>query len=251
MLNGDPNKSNDGFFGTNLNPGIFGKTLPHNEATPEWRIGYTSSIYSQDGILYQIRHDWSPNVEMWPPINSIIIKSSDGGRNWLNHLGQTNAPLPKGTDAMFAKLPWTWLNFVQYGKDGIAPKVDNADKYVYLTAEGEYMVRIPRHKLKDLNKNDFQYYKGGSRDELVNSSWSSNSADAGKINFIGSDTSSVGTVIYNFALKTYIGTSARMYKAPNDSMFGGKSRFGIFTAEHPWGPWHSRQVKVCNSLKYN
>jgi hypothetical protein len=237
MLNGNPNISTDGFIGTNLNPGVFGKTLPNNEATSEWRIGYTSSIYSQNGILYQIRHNWSPIVEMWPPINSSIIKSTDGGRNWINHLGQTNTPLPEGTNAMFAKLPWTWLNFIQYGKDGVAPAVDNADKYTYLTAGGEYLVRIPRIKLKDLNKNDYQYFKGGSRDGLVDSSWSTNLDDAGKIQFIGNDTCGIGTVVYNFALKRYIGTGARTYVAPTDTMWGGKSRFGIYTAEHHWGPW--------------
>ncbi len=237
MLNGDPNISTDGFFGTNLNPGVFGTTLPNNLATHEWRIGYTSSIYSQDGILYQIRHNWSPPVEMWPPINSSIIKSTDGGRNWINHLGQTNSPLPEGTNSMFEKLPWTWLSFIQYGKDGVTPAVDRADKYTYLTAGGEYLVRIPRNKLKDLNKNDFQYFKGGTMDGLIDSSWSGNSSDAGKLHFVGNDTCAIGTVMYNFTLKSYIGTGARIYVTPNDTMWGGKSRFGIYIAKHPWGPW--------------
>ncbi len=81
-LEGDPNASPDGFRGVNLNPGLLGNTIPNYQATPEWRIGYSSSIYEQDGVLYEVRHNWSKEDALWPPIDSSLIKSADGGKTW-------------------------------------------------------------------------------------------------------------------------------------------------------------------------
>ena len=85
---------------------------------------------------------------------------------------------------MFPALPWSWLTFFQYGKGGAAPAVDRADQYVYLTA-GEYLARIPRENLANLNKADFQYYRGAPLDGMLDSSWSSATAGAGKVLFTG------------------------------------------------------------------
>ena len=106
-------------------------------------------VREQDGVLYQIRHAWSPTPLLWPPVDSCIIKSPDGGRNWVDHLGRTNpVELPTGTHSMFPALPWSWFNFVQYGKGGAAPAIDRADEYVYLTA-AEYLARVPVGRLQN------------------------------------------------------------------------------------------------------
>ena len=235
MLTGNPNESTDGFRGVNLNPGSRGTTIPNSKN--KGPHGYTSSLYELDGILYQIRHAWSPTKELWPPIDSCIIKSSDGGRNWVNHLGQTNAALATGANAMFPALPWTWMTFVQYGKGGVAPAIDHADQYVYLTAAGEYLTRVPRQKLPDLNKADLQYYRGAPRDGMLDASWSSAPADAGKI----SETegfNGLSTIVYNFGLKRYVATACAYYFAPGEGFHDtGKARFIILSAAHPWGPW--------------
>lgn len=234
MLIGNPNDSTDGFRGVNLNPGSRGTTMPNSKF--EGLHGYTSSLYEQNGVIYQIRHAWSPTDALWPPVDSSIIKSSDGGRNWIDHLGRKNAPLPAGANAMFPALPWSWLTFIQYGKGGAAPAVDRADQYVYLTA-GEYLARVPRAKLADLKKADFQYYKGATLDGMLDSSWSSVPADGGKMIYAGTKAAFMLNCVYNFGLKRYLATGARAYRAAKGSELSDKTRFEIYTAEHPWGPW--------------
>ena len=209
MLTGNPNESTGDFRGVNLNPGSRGATMPNSRF--EGLQGYTSSLYEQDGVLYQIRHAWSPTDALWPPLDSSIIKSPDGGRNWLDHLGRKNAPLPARADAMFPALPWSWLTFVQYGRGGAAPPVDRAGQYVYLTA-GEHLARVPRERLARLNKADFQYYKGQGLDGMLDSSWSGTPADAGKMSYAGPGRS-IANVVYNFGLKRYVATGCQAYRA--------------------------------------
>jgi len=244
-LDGDPNVSTDGFRGVNLNPGLLGSTIPNHQATPEWRIGYSSSVYEQDGILYVIRHNWSKDASLWPPIDSSIVKSPDGGKTWINHLGQTNAPLPDKDHAMFPCLPWTFLTFIQYGKGGGAPNADQAEQFAYLTAHA-HLARIPRSRLADLNKDDIQYYRGHGLDGTLDSSWSKAMADGKPMLFedataTGKPREVEGTlsnVVYNFALKRYVGTGWSAYFAPGEGGHDtGKARFVIYTSEHPWGPW--------------
>jgi hypothetical protein len=241
-LDGNPNVSTDGFFGVNLNPGLLGNTMPYHVSTPEWRIGYSSSIHEQDGVLYEIRHDWSANELLWPPIDSSIMKSTDGGRNWVNHLGQTNA-WPDKAQSMFKELPWSWLTFIQYGKGGVVPGTDNTDRYVYLTSN-RYMVRILRAKLANLDKNDFEYYKGGGLDGMLDSSWSRNASD-GKPSLsrspgdqLATEEGGIGAVVYNFGLGRYVAGGSSTYVAPGESgQNKEKVRFHVYTAPHPWGPW--------------
>ena len=103
MLTGNPNELTDGFRGVNLNPVREAATMPNTRF--DGLHGYTSSLYEQDGIIYQIRHAWSPTEALWPPLDSSIIKSPDGGRNWVDHLGRKNAPLPAGRMSMFPRCP--------------------------------------------------------------------------------------------------------------------------------------------------
>jgi hypothetical protein len=245
-FDGNPNVSTDGFRGVNLNPGLWGDTMPNSKATPEWRIGYSSSVSQHDGVLYTIRHNWSPSDALWPPIDSSILKSPDGGKTWINHLGQVNAPIPDKDHAMFPSLPWSWLTFIQYGKGNAVPDADNLDKYVYLTAS-QHLARVPRAKLADLNKNDFQYYKGGGLDGMLDSSWSSQPADGRPVQYAGAsgasqkegaDAAGLCNVVYNMALNRYVATGWGVYFAPGEGGHDkGKARLIILTAKHPWGPW--------------
>ena len=72
---------------------------------------------------------------------------------------------------------------------------------------------------------------------MLDSSWSNAPADAGKIIFAGPNSASFMNVVYNFGLKRYLATAAKMYRAAKSSELSGKMRFEIYTAEHPWGPW--------------
>jgi len=246
-LDGDPNVSTDGFRGVNLNPGLLGQTMPNHVATPEWRIGYSSSVHEQDGILYVIRHNWSKDDALWPPIDSSIIKSPDGGKTWVNHLGQSNAPLPDKEHAMFPSLPWSWLTFIQYGKGNGAVNADNTENYVYLTASA-HLARIPRNKLADLNKGDIEYFKGRGFDGMLDSSWSKAMADGKPVLFLGAanaaataeEEGGTSNVVYNFGLQCYVATGWSAYFAPGEGGHNtGKSRFIIYTSKHPWGPWQT------------
>lgn len=246
-LDGNPNVSTASFFGVNLNPGLLGETMPSHEVKwpeknakedPELLWGYSSSVYEQDGVIYVIRHHWSSMPHLWPPIDSCLVKSSDGGKTWINHLGQTNAPLlPPPEQAQFPVLPWSWMTFIQYGQGGAAPEVDNAKKYVYLTAS-DHLARVPRDRLARLDRNDFEFYRGAGLDGLLESSWSKEANEGkpvGKIN--------LANVVYDFALQCYVGAGSGYYVSPSaKSKTGsghdiGKTRHLIYVAKHPWGPW--------------
>ncbi|QGQ97776.1 hypothetical protein EHS13_24245 [Paenibacillus psychroresistens] len=245
QLSGDPNADPLSIEGSNLNPGSIGTNLPQT---------YHSSIYEVDGVLYEVQHynhamndDYSQIVF----VNASIIKSTDGGVNWYNHLGQLNtAPPDNQANSMFPNDKWGHPNFVQYGKGGQTPNVDNADQYVYLTtsdasAIGDsnalkglfgdyvYLARIPRNKLADLNKNDIQYYVSG--DGALTANWSNNINNSGPILSAPSDCDE-GQVVYNFGLEKYV-MSLNSVFMPNNSPPNRQYRLQIFTADHPWGPW--------------
>lgn len=247
-LIGDPNLATDTFLGENLNPGTMGKTLPHFQFGGD--RAYTSSIAEIDGVLYLFLHDWTPKV-LWPPINGLIIKSSDGGKTWVNHLGGTGT-IPEVKDAMFPKAPWSFLKFIQYGKGGATPQRDNLDKYVYLATGNNFLARVPRAKLPALNKADFEFYRGGELDGLLDASWSRDpegSGPGGKSGGFG-----LGNISYNEALQTYVFAGHSSYLPPGQNVdlnTVAKSRLVISVAPHPWGPWRPlvRQA-YCGSLSW-
>jgi hypothetical protein len=232
-MNGNPNESTDGFKGVNLNPGILGNTIPNSVNTGDH--GYTTGMYEVDGVIYQARHAWNPMPNLWPPIYNSITKSPDGGRNWYDHLGQKNVPLTTGSNSMFPVLPWSWINFIQYGKSGAAPAIDNADKYIYINSD-TFLARVPRAKIADLNKADYQYFKGSPLDGMLDSSWSNLPSDARKVSFPFEDPGMVN-IVYNFSLKKYVASSVYWCKATSAPEFSDKTRFEINVADHPWGPW--------------
>jgi hypothetical protein len=112
-----------------------------------------------------------------------------------------------------------------------------------------YLARVPRRRLADLNKADFQYYRGGGLDGMLDSSWSDARADGGPMGFEdaaeggrprGAEGPGLSNVVYDAALGRYVGTGWHAYFAPGEGGHDtGKARFLIWTARHPWGPWQA------------
>ena len=96
---------------------------------------------------------------------------------------------------------------------------------------------MPRERLAKLNKADFQYYKGAPLDGMLDASWSSAPAGAGTVLFADGKADFMLNCVYNFSLKRYLATGAKAYRAAKSSELRQKTRFEIFSAEHPWGPW--------------
>ena len=195
-VEGNPNTATESVRGINLNPGLYSYTLP---AT------YSRDIYEVDGVLYAVKMYSNQRIKPFSGyfdfFNASLMKSTDGGRNWVNHLGQLNtAPANTREGSMFPDPKMSWPAFVHYGKGGSAPAVDNADKYVYLTSydglggraqfresKGNYLARISRATMARLDKHDLAYFTGG--DGMADANWSKNVADARPlldVPFIGS-----------------------------------------------------------------
>ena len=227
---GDPNLATESVRGINLNPGIFGYTLP---AT------YSRGLYEVDGVLYAVKvysnqRDKDFDRIHYDFFHGSLMKSTDGGRNWYNNLGQLNTGPPNNREqCMFPDPKMSWAAFVHYSRGGVAPAIDNAEKYVYLASadrfggrakygesRGGYLARIPRATMAHLDKNDIQYFRGGSGMEEEN--WSKHVDNARlivELPFI------CPKIVYNYALQRYLMC---------DEFIGGLT---LFTARHPWGPW--------------
>ena len=139
---------------------------------------------------------------------------------------------------MFSDYRMAWPAFVHYGKGGDAPAIDNADIYVYIVSAdrfggrskrppdqklpllGPYLARVPRAKIANLDKRDYQYYKGG--DGMDDKNWAKDINDSRPfipIPFI------TPKIVYNYALKRYI-LGNEFYAGVN-----------LYEAPRLWGPW--------------
>jgi hypothetical protein len=229
-VEGHPDASTESVRGINLNPGLYSYTLP---AT------YSRDIYEVDGVLYAVKLYSNQGDKDFDGIhfdffNVSLMKSTDGGRNWYNNLGQLNTPPPNNREqCMFPDYRMSWPAFIHYGKGGDAPASDNADKYVYLVSydsfggraknpdpRGAYLARIPRARLASLDKNDVQYFKGG--DGMDDESWSHNAADSRPVLSVPYV---MPKVVYSYAFKRYLICDERI------------DGVTLYTARHPWGPW--------------
>jgi hypothetical protein len=184
--------------GTDLNPGTLGTSLNGSPC-------YSTGLYEVDGVLY---HNVCYSQQIpgaWVFHHTSIIKSLDGGRNWINHLGQTNVMPPDNTNqCMFPSESWGEVNFVKYGRGGTAPAIDNAQTYVYLCAAWANcrLARIARADLPTLDKAKIQFCTGS--DGLVDSSWTNNIAFSAPI---PTPTTSPTAMVYNEGLGRYLMTS--------------------------------------------
>lgn len=211
--------------GADLNPGILSATLNGSPC-------YSTGLYEVDGVLY---HNVCYSQQIpgaWVFHHTSIIKSVDGGKNWINHLGQLNVMPPDNTNqCMFPSESWGEVNFVKYGRGGAAPAVDNAQSYVYLCAAWAdcRLARVARADLPKLDSTKIQYYVGG--DGLLDSSWTNNIAMSAPI---PTPSTSPTAMVYNEALGRYLMTS---FSSDSWQTPPIESTLRVMEAPHPWGPW--------------
>jgi len=212
-------------FGVDLNPGILGDSLKGSPC-------YSTGIYEVDGVLY---HNVCYSRQIpgaWVFHHTSILKSLDGGRNWMNHLGAMNSMPPDDINrSFFPSEDWGQVNFVKYGRGGMALAVDNAQTYVYFTASwgALRLARMARTNLPMLDRAKMQFYAGG--DGLLDSSWT-NDIKSGKP--IPVPSSSPTAVVFNAALGRYLMTS---FTSDSWQQPPIESTLRIMEAPHPWGPW--------------
>lgn len=228
QLNGTP-ETPLSISGSNLNPGTIGNFLGGT---------YSTGTYEVDGVLY---HNvcYSQQVPgAWVFHHTSIIKSTDGGATWTNHLGQTNTlPPDSATSSMFPDDRISDVDFVKYGQGGTSPNIDNAQTYVYLFAPSKcpgddyYMCRIKRTDLPSLDKSKIQYYTGG--DGMSDSNWSIDSSKAASI-YHAVGQCLPGGMVYNYGLQRYILTPANSDSWASPTV---DSTLYILEAPQPWGPW--------------
>jgi hypothetical protein len=250
VLKGTPEEP-AGLTGYVLNPGIKGDSLINENMQyhgiyngGKYSGYYSSDIYDIDGVLYynllysrQVPGDWSFDF-------CSIMKSLDGGANWINHLGQVNTRLPIGVaDSFFAHKDWGWVSFIKYGQGGKAPEsgVDGSGRYIYLVAavyQGIGLARIKREDMPSLDPAKVEYYcgpDGFQADGMNDAYWT---ADINAYTKIGPvDDRKQWTscaIVYNEVLKRYITTSFH-----GDSFVRPPILCSLTMREapHPWGPW--------------
>ncbi len=212
-------------LGTDLNPGALSVTLNGSSC-------YSTGLYEVDGVLYHNVCYSQQTPGAFAFYNTSTIKSVDGGKNWINHLGQTNVMPPNSSSqCMFPSENWGEVNFVKYGEGGAAPAVDNAQTYVYLCAAygNCELARVARTNLPNLNPAQIQYYVGG--DGMLDSSWTNNIARSVAI---PTPTISPTGMVYNEPLGRYIMTSFASDSWQTPPVL---SSLRVMEAPHPWGPW--------------
>lgn len=233
-LNGTPENPSS-LSGVDLNPGTLGSTIGST---------YSTGIYEVDGALYFIPCYSAQIPGAWKFYNTSILKSTDGGANWINHLGQTNVIPPNDENCTFPDDDVSDFSFVKYGKGGVAPAIDNAQTYVYLITPSAcmgadyYLARIKRSDLSawttTFDRTKVQYYKGG--DGMLDTSWTGDSNQVASIYHDNTPVNKCGpaNIVYNYGLQRYIMTSQY-----SDSWANPKVHSTLFTYEapQPWGPW--------------
>jgi|GEM_PF-965556 len=208
-----------------------------------WKAGGVTSL---NGTLYisvapQVYgYDGNPQRAR----NGSIIKSTDHGVTWINHLGETNTAPPRtSSGAMFPSTKFANLVFIEHGKDGAAgPSAYKADQYLYAASfnewnNGDYYTLGRVLRTDDiLNKNKWQFYKGPvvvtGIEPLSDSNWSSDIADVtaiyrnnGKVNF--------AEIRYVPGIQKYI--FFNYYYVPmGDS---DHTVWDFYQSDTPWGPW--------------
>ncbi len=203
----------------------FGTTSQQGPDGHTWKAAGLTSV---DGVLYYVvtRFNQAGDPARGWMSNASILKSSDHGQNWYNHLGQLNTPPPADeAGAMFPGATTPFLEFVLYGQDGVAPARDRADEFVYAYSSDSLsnehrLLRVRRGDLPNLRADQWQYYVGGNGKHDKN--WSSSAASAAPLMEIPSGVS--GSIVYDAPLKRYLMT--QWYQG----LF-------LYEARHPWGKW--------------
>ncbi|MDR3260936.1 MAG: DUF4185 domain-containing protein [Tannerella sp.] len=201
-----------------------------------------SGITCIDGILYMFvsRHDypWRNHKlvdNRQTACDGSIIKSIDHGKTWTR-TAEENTRNPMFPGRRFAS-----GFFIEYGKDGKAGP-DDSDKYVYAVANDGFwnngsdivLGRCFRSKLPDLNKNDWEFYKGDGK-KGNNENWSQELTSAVPVL---TDSTHIGmsTVTYLPHVNKYI--LAQWY-FPTGGFCGRTSIWSFREADAPWGTWET------------
>lgn len=221
--------------GTNLNPGTLSSTLGTT---------YSTTVYQVDGALYLITCYSNQTPGAFTFSNASILKSTDGGANWINAAGASNTvPADTAASSTFPGSKWGSVNFVKYGKGGTAPNVDNAQTYVYFSdADGSnagsadyYMARVKRSDLTawttTFDRTKIEYFTGG--DGSLNANWSTTVVNAVSI-YNNPNRVSPTNIVYNPTLGRYIATP---YNSDSFASPQIESTIRVMQAPHPWGPW--------------
>lgn len=207
------------------------------------RTWKASGFTAVDGVLYYgvYRQRYDGSTIPWAEDVS-IIKSTDGGANWTNHVGQVNTIPPVGTSSMFPGGKFGLLDFIKYGQNGAAPPTDGAQTYVYAyspdatvglanSQKNFVLARCARAVLSNLTAASWQYYTGGVGGDGNNAAnWSSAMSAATPFwtSPAASEPATHGDLMYNAALGRYL----LITFGPT----GG--HYWVYESGHPWGPFY-------------
>jgi hypothetical protein len=227
--------------GVTINPMIdYGKGGMELADRCNWK---SSGCLSIDGVFYWVvaRHHYGetsgdPFMRQTAQ-NASIIKSLDKGKTWTRP-ARENYDRPMFPGPRFAA-PY----FIQYGRDGKAATVDQADRYVYAVSNngfwdnGDNMIlgRVLRTKIGDLKGSDWEFFTGG--DGALASSWN---PDMNKAKWILDEPDRLGMTgpVYlpEFGRYLMIGWyyPAGGGKKP-DAWF--ETVWDFYESPKPWGPW--------------
>jgi hypothetical protein len=227
--------------GTTVNPmRDYGKAAELGPDRCNWK---STGCLWLDGALYWAiaRHMYGDDTgdphKRQTAQNASIIKSTDFGKTWMR-------PVQQNYDApMFPGPRFATPYFIQYGYGHAKVTADNADKYVYATANngfwdcGDDMVlgRVARSKIGLLNGHDWGYFTGG--DGLKAVAWSPNMQDSKPL----------------LAQPGKFGMTGPVYLPQNGRYLmigwyypagGGKIKdacfhtvWDFYESPRPWGPW--------------
>lgn len=253
LLLGTPGQSDfrgHAIFGEHLALAQFGGENEADTSLPLGGIWKATGLGSYDGVIYLVVHDQTRNFpdRKCRATGSSIIKSVDGGTNWITPEGTTNA---KPASFIFQDPRFSRIAFVQYGADGRTPgDPHDSDVFVYAIAnDGDwdngsnvYLGRVRRSELPRLRADDWEFFTGLADGEPQ---WG-----------LLSDTQPVFTKSGHVSQTTmYYCPSRRCYILPNwyyvrdptlnpadDKWYGlassGNTAWEFFAAPAPWGPWH-------------
>lgn len=209
----------------------------------------SSGCISIDGTLYLAfaRHNYGrksgdPHKRQTAQ-NGCIIKSADHGLTW------TRTARENFDNPMFHGGRFSTPYFIHYGKDGTAPAIDNADRYIYAVSNNGFwcngdnyiLGRVERAKIGRLDAADWQYYTGG--DGMLDSSWTGDMHQAQLIIDNPLKCGETGAT-YIPSLGRYI--LVAWYYPGDPNVDTDETRFIFYEAPHPWGPWSRVREEVSN-----
>ncbi len=227
--------------GTTVNPmSEYGRESQLGPDHCSWK---SSGCIWLDGALYWVvaRHHYGDDsgdpYKRQTAQNASIIRSTDFGKTWTR-TAQQNYDHPMFSGRRFAT-PY----FIQYGYGHRAVKEDNANNFIYATANNGFwdcgddvvLGRVARSKMSLLNGQDWEYYTGG--DGMKNTAWSSNMQDAKQLLAQPRRFGMTGA-IYLPSHRRYF-MIGWYYPAGGGKMKGASVHtiWDFYESPRPWGPW--------------